>query len=309
MTTNFARKSLFSLSTFAAVAGGAGLMLSAGIAGAGIADTKHNLSSSSLTGTNKFSAVGEICVFCHTPHGADTQAPVPLWNRKLTPGGQYLTYDQLGTSTLDATVLSVGSVSLACLSCHDGTQAMNTMYNQPGSGGYFSTGSTMTGTWTGPASNANPVGSLNYGSIVNIGTDLRNDHPVGMQFCGGGITATGTTLNGACADDSFYSTTAPPPHLSVKVVNNTPVFWVDSEGSLTGGAGTGAKGNGTRNKTDLMLYTRPLTAGGAMNQPFVECATCHDPHTSNVTFLRVPNNTQSGLVSVGSALCLTCHSK
>jgi hypothetical protein len=308
MTTNgFARKSLFSLSTFAAVAGGAGLMLSAGIAGAGIADTKHNLSSSSLTGTNKFGAIGEICVFCHTPHGADTAAPVPLWNRHLTPGGQYLTYDQLGTSTLDATVLSVGSVSLACLSCHDGTQAMNTMLNQPGSGGYFSTGSTMTGVWTGPASGANPVGSLNYGSIVNIGTDLKNDHPVGMQFCGGGITAVAGAITGVCADDSFYSTTSPPPHLSVKTVNNNPVFWVDTETSFTGVPG--GKGNQTRNKTDLMLYTRPLTVGGVMNQPFVECATCHDPHSSNVTFLRVPNNTQSGLVQVGSALCLTCHSK
>ena len=40
---------------------------------AGIANTKHNLSPSSAAGNNKVAAAGgtdEICVFCHTPHGA-----------------------------------------------------------------------------------------------------------------------------------------------------------------------------------------------------------------------------------------------
>ena len=36
--------------------------------------------------------------------------------------------------------LSVGSVSLACLSCHDGAQAMDNLINAPGSGGYDVTG-------------------------------------------------------------------------------------------------------------------------------------------------------------------------
>ena len=43
----------------------------------GIAATKHNLGSTG-TGVNKFSGTAEICVFCHTPHGADTSAAVPL---------------------------------------------------------------------------------------------------------------------------------------------------------------------------------------------------------------------------------------
>jgi hypothetical protein len=307
------RTSLFSLSAFVAVAGGAGLMLAAGVAGASVATTKHNLGTSGAGfSTNQFSGTGEICVFCHTPHGADTGAPVPIWNRLLTPGAGYQTYDQLGTSTLDATVLAVGSVSLACLSCHDGTQAMNVMINQPGSGGWNTAGGTLSGTWTGPASAAN--GHMSYNSVVYIGTDLKNDHPVGMQFCGGGITPGGSSPSGMCVDDSFYSHGGtPPPALNQKAQNGQTVFWVDTEMSYTaghpGGMGssatdTGKAGNHVRNKTDLMLYTRN-------NEPFVECATCHDPHSSNVTFLRVPNNAAdpSANIVTGSALCLSCHEK
>ena len=72
------------------------------------------------------------------------------------------------------------------------------------------------------------------------------------------------------------------------------VWWVDTE----------ATPNGTRQKTDMVLYTR-AAAGGytgqTENEPFVECASCHDPHTSNATFLRIPNT--------GSAVCLACHVK
>ena len=62
---------------------------------AGIANTKHNLSPTG-TGVNKVTAgTDEICVFCHTPHAADTSAPVPLWNKKLPAGTGYTTYAQL----------------------------------------------------------------------------------------------------------------------------------------------------------------------------------------------------------------------
>ena len=53
-------------------------------ADAQIRNTKHNLGTTpGGTGVNQFSGTAEICVFCHTPHGADTSAAVPLWNRTL----------------------------------------------------------------------------------------------------------------------------------------------------------------------------------------------------------------------------------
>jgi hypothetical protein len=55
--------------------------------------TKHNLSTSG-SGTTHAAAGGtsEVCVFCHTPHGATTADDggtalrAPLWNRRVPPG-------------------------------------------------------------------------------------------------------------------------------------------------------------------------------------------------------------------------------
>lgn len=267
----------------AAIAGGVLMMSVMPLpeAVAGISTTKHNLGSTG-TGTNKFSGTGEICVFCHTPHGANTSAVVPLWNRTLPAPATFTTYNSLGTTSLDGAVAPVGSVSIACLSCHDGTQAMNVVINAPGSG--LAGDATFTGgTWTGPAATAGVIGSLGYASIVNIGKDLTNDHPVGIQYGGGGQNATATA--GAFVDKDFKAT-------SFKTINGSPVWWVDTT------VGTA----GIREKSDIMLYTRNEATIAGGNQPFVECASCHDPHTdAQPTFLRVSN--------IGSGLCLSCHTK
>jgi hypothetical protein len=293
---------------FLALAGGAALMV-AGSAMAQIAQTKHNLGTGNTTwngniGTGN-AATDEICVFCHTPHGADTNAPAPLWNRKL-PTTTYKTYNQLGTSTLDGEVLAVGSVSLACLSCHDGSQAFNAVRNAPGSGGFMNDPSTATAGFqfdptagadnfkefdTMPTSGGDAI--LNLGNNLGLnqtnGDDLRDDHPVGIAYCGGGPNV--ATPAGACADADFTAPTS-------GTINGTLQFWVDN-----GGAG--------RQKTDFTLYVRNFSGGDG---PSVECASCHDPHLNNVTFLRVPNGTANAQGSgksgnPGSRVCLACHTK
>ncbi len=266
------KKTLFLAAGAALVAG----VLLSQTAFAGIVSTKHNLGSTG-TGANKFSGTAEICVFCHTPHGTDTSASVALWNRTLAAPASYTTYDSLGTSTLDGKVTSVGSVSIACLSCHDGTQAMNVVLNAPGSGATNATYSA--GTWTG-------TGTLSSG-IVSIGTDLKNDHPIGIQYGGGGIKDAAGSLAGPMKDIDFI---APA---NAQIGSGARVWWVDTAGGAAN----------TREKTDMLLYTRSdagIDSGAA--QPFVECASCHDPHTSAApTFLRISN--------AGSAVCLACHTK
>lgn len=283
------------------------LMLTVGVFGssqalAGIASTKHNLGSSQ-NGNNAFTpttGTAELCVFCHTPHGADTTAAVPLWNRKLASPATYTTYNSLGTSSLDGATAPVGSVSIACLSCHDGVQAMNTMINQPGSGGYLAAGAAWAGTWSGSRVTLTGVdaGKLLPGIISNIGQDLKNDHPIGIQY-GGGMPSGGAYTTGIIADGGFKD----PDFKGVQYtdLNSNPVWWVD----------TAAGAAGTRQKTDMLLYTRSDqvavnkdgSAGATLTgaQAFVECASCHDPHSENTTFLRIQNT--------GSAVCLACHTK
>jgi len=262
---------------------GALLSLAAGTTWAGVANTKHNLGNTG-TGTNSFDGTDAICAFCHTPHGAETSANPPLWNRVLGTTS-YTTYDSLGTSTLEGEVLGVGSISIACLSCHDGTQAMNVMINAPGSGNYDPAGFTLAGTWTGPALTATPVGSLNYASasIVNLGSDLTNDHPIGVEYAGGGCEAAGATCSpvGGDTNDPDFADAAQI------TLGGGPVWYVDRVGGIPG-----------RQKDDMILYTRTFAAG---NGPSVECGSCHDPHTENSTFLRT--------VNTGSAVCLACHIK
>jgi len=270
----------------------AALALGAAGAHAGIANTKHNLGADNASNENYMTTgTTEICVFCHTPHASNTNVKAPLWNKPVAAGSSYTTYTTAVSATIDGSV-DMSGVSLACLSCHDGTQAMDTMINKPGSGGYDSAGAAITGgAWAGARQTAGKM--INAGEFISmLGTDLSNDHPVGIQYCGGGISTGGADTTaastGTCRDGDFNT----PAN---NVIGGHRAWWVD----------TSVGANGSRQKTDMILYARaPTLAGDATSgqyQPFVECASCHDPHTENPTFLRI-QNTQS-------AVCLACHNK
>jgi len=278
-----------------AAAAALAMTFAAGVwAAGGISITKHNLGSAgSVAGQNKVSAgdTDEICVFCHTPHGGDVSSPAPLWNKRLNTGGAaFTTYQSIGSSTMNALFAddgvagaqSVGSVSLACLSCHDGTQAMDNIINAPGSGGFTADGGGTTGlayTWSGTRVDAD--GKLT--GIANLGKDLSNDHPIGIQYCGGGPRVAASAA--PCRDPDFVAPTS-------ATIGGALVFWVDTA------SGTAS----AREKTDMILYNRSFPGGDGVG-PSVECATCHDPHTANTTFLRMTNG------NAGSQVCLACHVK
>jgi predicted CXXCH cytochrome family protein len=257
---------------------GVGVLAVSGSALAGISATKHNLSATGTFSNHTSTANTEICAFCHTPHGGATGAELPpLWNKNVPTGATYQTYT---STTLDAAQLTVSTgPSVACLSCHDGAQALDNMINQPGSGGYNAGGASAGYTWPDTSTMTN--GKLDAG-IAFISSDLRNDHPISIAYCGGGITNTGDgaiDAGGTCADTDFNTP-------KVDVIGTTRVWWVD-----TGTAG--------RQKSDMILYSRDFSGTPG---PSVECASCHDPHSSTTnTFLRI-NNT-------GSAVCLACHNK
>jgi hypothetical protein len=296
---------LFGRTRWGAVSAGclaAMLLMFGGPASAqGIADTRHNLGSGAgPAGRNTTTNTAEVCVFCHTPHGGATTSPVPLWNKRLgaegvsAGGGSYTTYDTLQLPSLDGTVAPVGSISLACLSCHDGTQAMDNVINAPGSGGVIADGGGVDGrawAWTGPTVDTATGRMTNAGDRISmLGTDLSNDHPIGIQYCGGGLSGAGGAVSGACRDSDF---TLP----LTQVVNGNQVFWVE-----TGGTG--------KQRTDLPLY--PRATGGL--GPLVECASCHDPHVSTgqagpPTTGRVSGETFLRISNAGSAVCRACHVK
>lgn len=203
---------------------------------AGIADTKHNLSVTG-PGTIKSTDQTEICVFCHTPHDAIKNDNIPLWNHTLSTTASYGTYV---SPTLDATdagdiggvTATNAAVSNLCLSCHDGTVAVNSMNNP--------SNARPTTTMAGGVTKITGAANLGAGSDA-----LKNDHPVNFTYDAALVTADGG---------------------------------LKAPGSLTG----------------VKLFANK-----------VQCASCHDPHTSQdptgQAFLRVSMS--------GSTLCLSCHSK
>ena len=254
-------------------------------ASAAIKDSKHDLrgTASTANGGTKIENATEICAFCHTPHGSSTATEAPLWNKiGGTTSSGFLKYV---SSTLDGEVLLDGSPSLACLSCHDGAQAMNTVINAPSSSSnyfYDPDGNQSYGT-------ASAEGYKIADNIARIGDDLRNDHPVAVPYAGGGWSTLKTYTT---AGQATFSADAKDPDFVLPnkdTIGGEVKWWIE--------AGTA---DSKRTKTDLVLYNR---VGGAGGVAYVECATCHDPHAGeSQSFLRMGSNDNS-------QVCLACHIK
>ncbi|MBI5739747.1 MAG: hypothetical protein HZA16_03410 [Nitrospirae bacterium] len=169
------------------------------VPGAGINGSVHDLSKSNqqAKGMTYWAAgsvdvLDRICIFCHTPHhsmkltgvavGTGINAPsdkfnyLPLWNHEVTgladsyqmyvngPGEP--TTGDLRSQAID-NGMTPGSTSLLCLSCHDGTVAVNSYGSAP-----------------------QPVSSIGNGDLeiddetYLIGKDgyLGNHHPIGFDY-------------------------------------------------------------------------------------------------------------------------------
>ena len=268
-----------------------------------IGNTRHNLTQRQVAGGGPAGVTmdsyrndyQEVCVYCHTPHGANRTVTAPLWNRTMK-ATSYQTYDLLGTASLTQTVSQPGMNSLTCLSCHDGQTAVDSIINMPGSGRYSAAQETtenaaFLNSWTntrGPdatvhaklapseclACHAAGAGIVGAGAtdftVFAIGTDLRNDHPVGITF---------PAVSGAGTD--FKEPSRREARLAYFDTN----------------------ANNRADPAEIRLYN---TGEGYE----VECASCHDPHgvpsagpgsVFNPTFLRMSN--------AGSSVSLTCHTK
>lgn len=145
-------------------------LISAGVAMASVVGTSHDMTQIA-TQTGATAGTSEVCVYCHTPHGANiTEYTAPLWNKANVTG----TYQPYSSPTIDGTVsATITGVTKACLSCHDGSLAVFSMLNPPNSGGY------VTG-MTGPDGNLSAAGLMT--GNPQIDWDFRNDHPVGITY-------------------------------------------------------------------------------------------------------------------------------
>jgi predicted CXXCH cytochrome family protein len=169
------------------------------VAGSGINGTVHDLGTPH-NGMNYTATPADAnqrtCIFCHAPHhsyrlspanggpgagvGSGPQAPdafdyLPLWNHELT--GNFASYTmyqngpgapQIGAKASQAIQngMTPGSTSLLCLSCHDGSVAVNSYGNasQPG------------------ASQSGGGGTIGAQYVIGKDNYLGNHHPIGFDY-------------------------------------------------------------------------------------------------------------------------------
>jgi predicted CXXCH cytochrome family protein len=117
-----------------------------------------------------------VCVFCHTPHQPEGPPQInidPLWNHTLSLTPNYGVY---GSPTFDgaATIADIGggtTVSNLCMSCHDDTVGVGSLYNDPNDPG---------GGEEVPTNAATLISAIS--ANADMGTDLSNDHPVNFTY-------------------------------------------------------------------------------------------------------------------------------
>jgi predicted CXXCH cytochrome family protein len=141
-----------------------------------IVGSKHDFSAQ----TWNTSVGGQICIVCHTPHNASLVVnDAPLWNHQTTAA----TFTVYASSTTNATIGQPDASSKLCLSCHDGTVALENF------------GTTTTGTHF-------------IGGGYNLGIGLNNDHPVSFTYDAALATADGGLKNPATAPSGLGGTIA-----------------------------------------------------------------------------------------------------
>jgi predicted CXXCH cytochrome family protein len=146
-----------------------------------VAGGPHDLSNGSALRNNNATINGQTCVFCHTPHGGSNN--IPLWNRNAPSGASYQLYTSSTTDSTTTAAQVATSGSGACLSCHDGTIAVDVLADVNGlafgPSVAFTKQATAKATFTAGAGGSSNVMS---GGLPFLGTDLRNDHPVSIVY-------------------------------------------------------------------------------------------------------------------------------
>ena len=148
------------------------LMIAGTAQGQNVKSSAHDLGFAGSGANTWDGGSTEVCVYCHTPHGAQLSVAAPLFNRTGT-GQTYAMYTS-STFTSSAIDAQPAGISLACLTCHDGNIATGTGTINPGTNGAPAPGAALTGN-------------------INLGASLVNDHPISIDYAA--AIASGSGLN------------------------------------------------------------------------------------------------------------------
>jgi predicted CXXCH cytochrome family protein len=154
---------------------GATMALMPSVSKASIIGSAHDFSISTnywINGTvNWVAKYGStnVCGECHTIHHAQNVANGPLFIHSPSANTSFVTYDQANSPTYSGGAVKLGPGSLACLSCHDGSTAVNSTTDASGNIG----------------TNGAALVMIQARGIVTeggSGNDLTHMHPIGFAY-------------------------------------------------------------------------------------------------------------------------------
>ncbi len=279
-----------------------------------ILSTPHNLSASG-PGTVTANSESQVCVFCHTPHGATNSPGTPLWNRALSEQ-TYTTYNSasLDAETIAGQLAQPAGSSKLCLSCHDGTLAISSVNVLSGQ-----VNATIPITGAGPGDTMPAGEGLQTGFTRNLGTDLSNDHPISLTY--------DTTLANA---DGELLDPAVSAHIAIRQPGVRPPVPLENTGP--GGAGqvqcatchdphvVDTSISPTNKFLRLKRFQQNQPGGPFSPDTDINCLACHDKdgwstsahadsQVATEAYLQQPAQLRefpNGL-QVWQAACLNCH--
>ena len=140
-----------------------------------------------------FSDYGYSCVYCHIPPEEAGTNPANFggidgWNRYVPALSSYQLFD---SPTLDHKTNTPNPISMLCLSCHDGTMAVDMVVFKPVT--FDPSQDTSMHMRLSPNDDIESCGKCHNGQVGHditakvMGTDLRNDHPISMRYAGIGF--------------------------------------------------------------------------------------------------------------------------
>jgi hypothetical protein len=260
----------------------------------------HNLSS----GANPMSGQNaNACSYCHVPHRA-VESKTPLWNQTLSTASYTMYASPTAQNTETAPVL--GSTSLLCLSCHDGTVAVGQTVAY---GSLKMSANTFTGV---------------------LGTKLDTSHPFSIQLPIKDVSSLVSTLasSGATKDPAVKLVNGNIECNTCHEVHNQyidrkqPEFLVrvNSSGQLclachetaprtvNGRSNPLAAWSGSVHATSTVQVAPKAGLGGYATVAEFACGSCHVQHNASGPGLLAKSNVSVANVDTTSEACVTCHS-
>ncbi len=165
-----------------------------------IIGSKHDLSALNERAKTKamegvaYDDFGYACVYCHIPPDAQEASggaqQIAGWNRIRSDMRDYTLYS---SRTFKSTARIPNEITLLCLSCHDGTMAVDQVVNTPRA---WKSGEKMTlhmkinsGTDLDHCGLCHDGFTAHHLGNKHIGTDMRRNHPVSIRYPGLGLGA------------------------------------------------------------------------------------------------------------------------